>query len=139
MSGFRLPRRCCNAGWMGMTTKSERSSCVRSLDRSSAAIAFPPFTTVGKTKKFCGRKLTSCGGVLQRNKCSSFLLPSIFAGRTIQHALEDPVELRITAETRFQRRIQHGDALPCAINRQEFFDALTIAEIHQSNSCLLFK
>ena len=49
------------------------------------------------------------------------------------------MELRVAAETGFQRRIEHRQPLAGSVNLQEPFDALAVAEIHQGNAGLLLE
>ena len=49
------------------------------------------------------------------------------------------MELRVAPETGCQRRVEHREALASAVEPQETFDALTVAEVHQRNAGLLLE
>jgi len=59
--GCRLPRRCSGAGWKAIVIRIARFLFVRNLGRLKAATRFPPFRTVGKTRRFCAVKLNGFG------------------------------------------------------------------------------
>ena len=69
----------------------------------------------------------------------SSIFATIVPGRAAKHAMEDAMELWIAAEASLERRVEHGPALPVAVEIEETLNALAIAEIDQGETCLLVK
>lgn len=69
----------------------------------------------------------------------SGVLTPVVPGRAAERALEDAVELRVTAKAGFQRGVEHGAGLAVTVKVEKPLDALTVAKVHHGEACLLVK
>lgn len=65
------------------------------------------------------------------------IVRTVVPRRATEYTMKDPMELGIAAKARLKRRIEHRTSLAIPINVKKTFDALTVAEVDQRESCLL--
>ena len=75
----------------------------------------------------------------QECKTSALLVLPVLSGRMAHGFLEHAMKLGIAAESRLECRLEHRDPLAGAVQLQESFDPLAVAEVDQRGSRLLFE
>ncbi len=69
----------------------------------------------------------------------SGIFAAVVPGGAAEHAMKDAMELRIAAEASLERSVEHGSALPVAVQIEESLNTPAIAEVNEGEPGLLVK